>query len=85
SLVYTHGPHKGKATSFQDIPASFWWAIVTTAGVGYGDMYPVTIGGKIVAAGLMFGSFLFVAFPVTFLTAAYTSTYAMYRKEKSYL
>eukprot|EP01134_Creolimax_fragrantissima_P007541 CFRG7541T1 len=81
--VYTDGTKQGEKTDFQDIPQSFWWAIVTTAGVGYGDMYPVSFGGKLVAGALMFASFMFVAFPVTFLTAAYTETYEAYKNERA--
>ena len=32
---------------------ALWWACVTGLTIGYGDMYPVTVGGKIVALILM--------------------------------
>lgn len=37
-----------------------WWACATATTVGYGDMYPTTLGGKIIAAVLMHASVLFI-------------------------
>lgn len=37
---------------------SIWWAVVTAMSVGYGDMYPVTWGGRIVGMLLMCASLL---------------------------
>jgi voltage-gated potassium channel len=39
---------------FTSIPAAMWWCIVTMTSTGYGDMYPVTAGGRIVAGITMF-------------------------------
>ena len=39
-----------KVTNLGD---AFWWAIVTVTTVGYGDIYPVTAEGKIIASILM--------------------------------
>lgn len=39
---------------FTSIPAAMWWCIVTLTSTGYGDIYPVTVKGRIIAGFTMF-------------------------------
>lgn len=41
-------------TLFTSIPQAMWWCVVTITTVGYGDMYPVTVLGRLIAACTMF-------------------------------
>jgi voltage-gated potassium channel len=44
---------KGQNSNIQTIGDAFWWAIVTTTTVGYGDVSPTTGEGRLIAIGLM--------------------------------
>lgn len=44
---------KGENPSINSFSDALWWSIVTVTTVGYGDISPVTIGGRIIAGVLM--------------------------------
>jgi len=46
---------------FTSIPAGMWWSIVTITTVGYGDLVPVTIYGRIIAALTMLSGLVMFA------------------------
>jgi len=63
---------------FQSIPATFWWAMVTITTVGYGDMAPVSVEGKIIACFAMLCAILAFAFPITIIGAKFSEAHTEY-------
>ena len=61
----------GEQTKFQSIPDALWWGVVTLTTVGYGDAYPSTTHGKIVAALTMLGGLIVIGYPITILTGTF--------------
>lgn len=56
-------------TGFNSIPQSIYWAIVTLTTVGYGDVSPVTVLGKVMASVVMLTGFAIIAVPTGVVTA----------------
>lgn len=54
---------EGEESGFTSIPQSIYWAIVTMTTVGYGDITPMTIPGKVLAAFVMIVGYAIIAVP----------------------
>ncbi len=63
--------NQAQPEAFSSIPAAMWWSIATLTTVGYGDIYPVTGLGKLLASVIaIFGISMF-ALPTGILGAAF--------------
>lgn len=60
---------EGGEKGFTDIPQSIYWAIVTITTVGYGDMVPSTVIGKIISSFAMLLGYAIIAVPTGIVTA----------------
>jgi methyl-accepting chemotaxis protein len=53
----------GTLSPFGNIMLSCWWAVVTLATLGYGDIFPITIAGKIIGTIAVITGLLLIALP----------------------
>lgn len=59
---------EGEENGFTSIPQSIYWAIVTITTVGYGDIAPATVLGKILASIAMLTGYSIIAVPTGIIT-----------------
>jgi voltage-gated potassium channel len=66
---------EGEDSGFTSIPQSVYWAIVTMTTVGYGDILPQTILGKVIASIVMVLGYGIIAVPTGIVTAELAGAY----------
>ncbi len=80
SLMY-FVEHDAQPTAFPDIPSAMWWAASALTTVGYGDVVPITAGGKllgVVTSVLGIGLF---ALPAGIMASGFSEAFA--REQRS--
>lgn len=82
SIMY-FAEHAAQPAVFSSIPATLWYAIVTLTTVGYGDMIPVTIIGKVMTGVIMLSGVAIFALPAGIITAGFLEEMQKGRQKKA--
>ncbi len=68
--------------AFGSIPRALWWGVMTLTTVGYGDVYPRTVLGKICCGATALAGVGLIAMPTGIIAAAFTETFARMRDQE---
>lgn len=63
--------HEVQPKNFGSIPLAMWWAIVTLTTLGYGDVVPVTLAGRLIASITMVMGYMMLGLPVGIMATAF--------------
>ena len=74
--------NEAQPDKFSSITESIWWATVSLATVGYGDVYPITAGGKIFASIISLIGIGIVAIPTGIISASFVEEIYQLRRKK---
>ncbi|XP_050761047.1 potassium voltage-gated channel subfamily D member 2 [Gymnogyps californianus] len=75
ATVMYYAEKGSSASKFTSIPAAFWYTIVTMTTLGYGDMVPKTIAGKIFGSICSLSGVLVIALPVPVIVSNFSRIY----------
>ncbi|KAM9772661.1 potassium voltage-gated channel subfamily G member 3 [Syngnathus typhle] len=71
-----HGLDLGvRNPDYASIPAAAWWVIISMTTVGYGDVYPITIGGRVLGGMCVVSGIVLLALPITFIYHSFVQCY----------
>merc|ERR1719329_818945 len=62
-------------SAFESIPSAFWWSIATLTTVGYGDMVPHTVAGKVIGGLTSVLGVIIVAIGIALVTINFRECY----------
>lgn len=72
SILMYDAEHDAQPDKFDNALSGMWWAIATLTTVGYGDIYPITVMGKIMSAVIALLGIGLVAVPTGIITAGFS-------------
>ena len=67
--------HDAQPDVFENAFSGIWWSVSCLLTIGYGDIYPITLGGQILAIFISFLGVGVVAIPTGIISAGFVSQY----------
>ena len=64
--------HEAQPDKYENIPTTIYWAVITLASIGYGDIYPVTPVGRAMTVVMAFAGIGIFAIPAAILASAFS-------------
>ena len=68
-MFYAENPTNEE--QFPNVLSCLWWAVVTMTTIGYGDVYPVTVAGKVIGSIMALLGIGLVAMPTGIISAGF--------------
>lgn len=84
SCLLYFAEHTAQPDKFSSVPATIWWAVVTLTTTGYGDLYPITTVGKILAGTIMLTGVALFALPAGIITVGFLEEFRFNKKFKGH-
>ncbi|MGN0666751.1 MAG: ion transporter [Huintestinicola sp.] len=75
SLGIYHAEHDAQPDVFRNAFSGIWWSMATLLTVGYGDIYPVTVIGRLMGICIAFLGVGVVAIPTGIISAGFVEQY----------
>lgn len=76
--------HEAQPEVFTNAFSGIWWATSTLLTVGYGDIYPITVMGKVFGIIISFLGVGMVAIPTGIISAGFVDQYATIKRREEY-
>ena len=71
SLLIYYAEHDAQPESFANAFSGLWWAVATLTTVGYGDIYPITVAGRLLGTVIAVMGIGMVAIPTGILSSGF--------------
>ena len=75
SLCMYNLEHEAQPEVFKNAFSGIWWSMSTVLTIGYGDIYPITLGGRIISVFIAFLGVGLVAIPTGIISAGFVEQY----------
>ena len=76
--------HEAQPEVFENALSGFWWSMATVFTIGYGDIYPVTMLGKLLALIISFLGVGIVAIPTGIISAGFVEQFSQINRFKGH-